>query len=269
MLTDTSIKLYLAIYRALLSLYPKRFREHYAESMLQTFTDMCRERRNSNANMLSTVVWMFLETIVTILKENTAMILSHDFARRMLIWTAVVGLILMIPLVAMQFTTEVDWTTSDFVFMGLLLFACALMYEFVAMQGGITYRIAVGLGVITAFLLTWINLAVGIIGSEDNPANALYLGVIIIGMLGVVLSRMKPRGMSVTLWTVAAYQFAVPFLALAIWRPDLSSPEDGPGVFGVIMLNSILATMFASSAILFARAHHRLVSLTRDSQHTR
>ena len=34
-----------------------------------------------------------------------------------------------------------------------------------------------------AFLLIWINLAVGIIGSEDNPANLMYGAVLLLGLV--------------------------------------------------------------------------------------
>jgi hypothetical protein len=249
--TDKHIVRYRKLYRMLLTLYPKHYRNRYGESMEQTFHDVCREQHSAGKRVLSTVLWMFIETTTRIIRENTAMIVAHDFGRRLLVWAAVVGCILMIPLVAMQFTTEVNWTFGDFMAMGILLYGCACIYEFIAMQGGVMYRVAVGIGVVTAFLLIWINLAVGIIGSEDNPANALYLGVIIIGMLGAALSRMKARGLSITLWIVAAYQFVVPFIALAIWHPQAISADEGPGVVGVIALNTIIASMFTVSGILF------------------
>ena len=39
------------------------------------------------------------------------------------------------------------------------------------MTGNSAYRAAVGVAIAAAFILVWMNLAVGIIGSEDNPAN--------------------------------------------------------------------------------------------------
>jgi hypothetical protein len=105
--------------------------------------------------------------------------------------------------------------------------------------------------VVTGFLLIWINLAVGIIGSEDNPANALYIGVLIIGLVGAALARLEPTGMSNALWVTAGAQFLVPFIAMAIWRPSFDDP---PGIIGVIMLNTVFAAMFFVSGLLFRRA---------------
>jgi hypothetical protein len=71
----------------------------------------------------------------------------------------------------MQFSPEVKWGPFDFAVAGVLLFGSGLTYELVARKmGRIAYRAAAGIAVVTA-LLVWLNLAVGIIGDEGNPAN--------------------------------------------------------------------------------------------------
>jgi hypothetical protein len=40
------------------------------------------------------------------------------------------------------------------------------------------------------------NLAVGIIGSEDNPANLMYGGVLAVGIIGAIIARFEPHGMA-------------------------------------------------------------------------
>ncbi len=74
--------------------------------------------------------------------------------------------ILMIPLVAMQFTNEVDWDLTDFIVMGALLFFVGLL---IALAGrkikDVRYRIAVILVLLGIFFLTWAELAVGIFGT--------------------------------------------------------------------------------------------------------
>ena len=40
------------------------------------------------------------------------------------------------------------------------------------LRAGLAYVLAFGIAVATAFLTTWIDLAVGFTGGEDNPANA-------------------------------------------------------------------------------------------------
>lgn len=258
MAPDPTIARYRSMYRKLLRLYPKHYRERYGEAMEQTFTDVCRHTHASGGRVVATVLWIFIETSSRIIRENTAMIIAHDFGRRLLIWALVVGLILMIPLVAMQFTTEVNWSVGDFIAMGILLYGCAFMYELIAMQGGgLTYRVAVAIAVLTSFLLLWVNLAVGIIGSEDHPANTMYLGVIIIALIGTAIVRLKARGMSYVAFAVSVAQFLVPFIALAIWTPAMTSTDEGPGVVGVIMLNTFFAALFAMSAILFRQSSNR------------
>ena len=89
------------------------------------------------------------------------------------------GFLLLLPLLAMQFTNEVVWDVADFIVAGVLLFGTGLTYKLAAIKvGNIVYRSAVGLALTAAFILIWVNGAVGIIGSENNDANLMYGGVI-------------------------------------------------------------------------------------------
>jgi len=76
------------------------------------------------------------------------------------------GLLLLVPLIAMQFTKDVDWKLFDFVIMGTLLFGTGLICEFVLRKVKKTqYRIAICGAVLVVFLLVWAELAVGIFGT--------------------------------------------------------------------------------------------------------
>lgn len=76
------------------------------------------------------------------------------------------AIILMIPLVAMQFTTEVNWTASDFLIMGSLLFTSAFSVDFVLKKvKTFKSRLILVFGILAALSLIWIELAVGIFGS--------------------------------------------------------------------------------------------------------
>jgi hypothetical protein len=72
--------------------------------------------------------------------------------------------ILLVPLVAMQFTDEVAWTLADFVVGGILLVGAALAYVFAARQLP-SRRLAIGLGVTAVLVLVWLELAVGLFGT--------------------------------------------------------------------------------------------------------
>ena len=77
-----------------------------------------------------------------------------------------VGLILLIPLVAMQFTNEVDWTLADFVVAGVLLLGTGLLCELVMrkVKSGTNRLLFIAVTLLALFLI-WAELAVGIFGS--------------------------------------------------------------------------------------------------------
>ena len=80
--------------------------------------------------------------------------------------TIVVFAILMIPLIAMQFTNEVNWSLFDFIVMGSLLFGAGIASDFVFRNVVQTkYRIGLIALILFVLLLIWAELAVGIVGS--------------------------------------------------------------------------------------------------------
>jgi hypothetical protein len=75
-------------------------------------------------------------------------------------------LLLLIPLIAMQFSSEVNWKVSDFIVMGLLLLGVGLASELVLRRvKQAKYRVLLGAAVLVVFLLLWAELAVGIFDS--------------------------------------------------------------------------------------------------------
>ena len=157
-------------------------------------------------------------------------------------WAIAAGLLLL-PLLAMQFTDSVDWTASDFVIMGALLFAACSAYEIGArMSRNHWYRFAVAIAVVSGFLMIWINLAVGIIGSEDNAENLLFGAVLLVAIAGSAVSGFRPEGMFRAFMATAAAQVAVGVYALFAGSPE--------GVF----LSEFFAAMWLVSAGLFRKA---------------
>jgi VIT1/CCC1 family predicted Fe2+/Mn2+ transporter len=163
--------------------------------------------------------------------------------------------ILVAPLVAMQFTDEVNWGLLDFIVMGFLLFGTGITYVLISrISERIAYRMAVGIAAVAGFLLIWMNLAIGIIGSEDNPINLIYLGVLAIIIIGAVISKLQPLEMSRTMFATAIAQMLVPVIVLIFWRSYL---EESPGMAGVFALNAFFAALFVISAFLFRSAARR------------
>jgi len=128
---------------------------------------------------------------------------------RMVGWS-IPALLLLLPLVAMQFTDEVNWTASDFVFACVLFGSVGLAFELIVRKSvSLAYRSGAALAVVAAFLTIWVNGAVGMIGSEDNPYNFLFGGVLVLALTGAIVARFEPGGMARAMAVAAIAQAAL------------------------------------------------------------
>jgi hypothetical protein len=81
---------------------------------------------------------------------------------RIIGWGLAAGLLLA-PLLAMQFTSAVNWGAEDFLAAALLLGGAGLALEAtVRLVRGTVPRIVIGLAILFVFALIWAELAVGI-----------------------------------------------------------------------------------------------------------
>ncbi len=79
---------------------------------------------------------------------------------RILLGTAA---ILSVPLIAMQFTNEVNWGPGDFLAIGALLIGTGVAYELISKRVRSTqHRVILGVVLVILMLLVWVDLAVGI-----------------------------------------------------------------------------------------------------------
>jgi len=93
------------------------------------------------------------------------MILNRQNKRLIIILLTVIVLLL-VPLIAMQLTDQVNWTLFDFVVAGVLLMGTGLMCELVMRKVSSTrYRIIICAVILVILLLIWIELAVGLFGT--------------------------------------------------------------------------------------------------------
>ncbi len=112
-----------------------------------------------------------------------------------------------------------------------------------------SYRFAIAVALVAALMLVWLSLGVGIIGRDGDPANFMYLGVLAIGLFGAALSRLRPHGMSLTLFAMALAQALVAVIALTA---RLGLPWSGPAE--IIALNAFFVALFVGAGYLFRRA---------------
>jgi hypothetical protein len=148
----------------------------------------------------------------------------------------------------MQFTDEVNWTVGDFVFAAVLLFGSLGAYELLARKTGDTaYRAGVGVAIAAAFLLVWVNGAVGITDSDADLM--LLLWVPTVGIIGAIIARFQPRGMARAMFATALAQALVAVTALiAGIVPAYNS------AFEILALNGFFVALFVGSALLFQHA---------------
>ena len=86
--------------------------------------------------------------------------------KRLIIIVLTSAILLLLPLIAMQFSDEVNWTQLDFIVAGSLLLGTGLICEIVIRKmNKIKYRIAICIALLLILLLIWAELAVGIFGT--------------------------------------------------------------------------------------------------------
>lgn len=137
------------------------------------------------------------------------------------------------------------WTASDFVLLGIMLGSVGLGIEFlVRRSGSLAYRLGAVIAVLVAFMTVWANLAVGMIGSEDNPYNLVFMAIPA-AVFGIgALVRFDARRM---FWII---------LAAALVQLGLALGGAGFDPRGA-RFSSIFAGLWLLSAVLFRVAGKR------------
>jgi hypothetical protein len=167
----------------------------------------------------------------------------------------ITGLLLLIPLTAKLTMVNMLWTAEDFIAAGILLFGAGLMFVLIARLGNNnTYRLAAGLGVAAGLLLVWANLAVGLVGSEDNPVNLLYGLVLAVALIGSIAARFRPLGMSNAMYAASLTYVVITIIALFIWKAEPEATEPSVLRINEIIANGLFAAVWASAGWLFRRA---------------
>ena len=112
MATNVAGRRYRTWYAMLLRLYPRPFRERFGEGMAQTFHDLCREHRDARRGLFGFALWIFFETSVGIVRENTTHM--SQLGKTMLRVALGALAVLMVPLVASQLVEDWNWGVGAF-----------------------------------------------------------------------------------------------------------------------------------------------------------
>lgn len=141
-----------------------------------------------------------------------------------------------------------SWGLEDFVMAGLMLSAVGGCFLLARRQSsGLAYLLAFAITLGALFVTVFAWLAVGIIGSEDHPANLLYAGVIAVCAIGAAQARLRPAGMSRTLALASGLQAAITVLGAVLMAGEFT----GTGFFAPLAFNALLTGSLALSAWLF------------------
>ena len=154
-----------------------------------------------------------------------------------------------------------DWEVLDFAVFGAMLATFVLIAWLARRRNrSSAYRFAVGVALAAAFILVWVNGAVGIIGDAGDDANLMFFGVLGVGVIGSVLARFHPRGMARAMLFTAIAQAAAAAVAV-IANLGATGPA-WPG--DVLLLTTFFVLLWLLSAWLFRKSIPRRYAGERE-----
>jgi hypothetical protein len=175
--------------------------------------------------------------------------------RRRSLWktpVAVTALFVLAGSLGNHFVEGWNWEPLGFVRIGIILFGFGLAYEVVTRNiDTIAYRAAVAVALVTALGLLWANF---VQMADVNIAAAMYFGVPLVGIIGAVIARLRPAGMTRAMFATAIAQALVLTIAL-IRNPHVTSWA--PAVTRGFAGNAFFVMLFVGSALLFRAAARR------------
>jgi hypothetical protein len=123
------------LYKKLLALYPRGFRERLEESMEQTFNDLYKEKRQTNQSLFGFITLTFTETSVGIVQEHILLI-QENYMKNFFInikSPAIISFALIIPFIVMEsvnrrnFNQEFPFVLFGFLWVLPIIFITTLM----------------------------------------------------------------------------------------------------------------------------------------------
>ena len=246
MATNVAGRSYQACYATLLRLYPRPFRDRFGEGMAQTFHDLCQEHRDAGRRLFGFALGIFCETLEGIVMEN---IMRMDQLGKTMLRVALGALALwMVPLVASQFFEDWHWGVGGFVRVYVLFFLTGMVMALVARRMGVwSYKAGVGVALVAGFALGWSTMVQT--ADSGHPERLWFLSVLVVGLTGACLARLKARGLAGTLFAMAATLALIAVILPSGAPPDMARRMAiGHGVYVALFIASGLLFRHASLA---------------------
>lgn len=152
---------------------------------------------------------------------------------------------LMAPLAASQVVEGWNWPPGAFVRVYVLFFVTGMVFALVSRRMGVwSYKAGVGVALAAGFALGWSNMVH--VADTGNLANLWYYSVLAAGAGGALLSRLKARGLSRTLFVMAALLALISVLVPSGAPPDMARR--------MAIGHGVHAGLFIAAGLLFRRA---------------
>jgi hypothetical protein len=104
-----------------------------------------------------------------------------------------------------------------------------------------SYRAAAAIAVISALIPLWMF---GALAAESDSPGPIFFVPLAVGIIGAVIARFRPSGMSRALFATAAIQALVAVVEMIAWKQYME----------LSLLNGIFTTLWVTSALLFRKA---------------
>jgi hypothetical protein len=111
-----------------------------------------------------------------------------------------------------------------------------------------TYRAGAVIALLTGLGQIYMNLAVGLVGSEDNPINLMFFGVVALAALGAVVALGRPAGLAGAMMAAAVAQVIAGIVGVIVQL------DEGIRAGGMVLLTLYFVALWLNAGALFRMA---------------
>ena len=190
------------------------------------------------------------DTLAQIMREQMTQPMETTNLIRWGRWVLITAALLAMPALAMALnlgvpdpgggTDGVNWGPMDFAMAGFLILGSGLLYEYAGTRvSGLVDRAAVGIAVLAALGLVWVNLAVGMMDVEYG--NLLYVPVLVVALVGIAVGRFEATHAAVAMLATAAVHAVVAVIGLVA------------GLGPTLLADAFFVAAWVASGLMFRR----------------